>query len=105
MGPEPVYSVYLIDCDGRRLYTGIATDVRRRWREHLGLRAGGARFTRAGGRLDLVYQVEAGTRAEAARLEALIKQLGRRRKLEIVALQPDLAGLLAWLDTGAFPPD
>jgi putative endonuclease len=93
----PVYWVYMIDCDGTRLYTGIATDVQRRWREHLGLEPGGARFTRAGGRLDLVYQVAAGSRSEAARIEARIKKLSRRKKLAIVAARPGLAQLLGVL--------
>ena len=97
MTKAPVYWVYMIDCDGNRLYTGIAMDVQRRWREHLGLEPGGARFTRAGSRLDLVYQVAAGSRSEAARIEARIKKLPRRKKLGIVAERPGLAQLLSLL--------
>jgi putative endonuclease len=97
LAKEPVYSVYMIDCDGTRIYTGIATDVQRRWREHLGLQPGGARFTRAGGRLDLVYQVAAGSRSEASRIEARIKKLSRLKKLAIVASQPNLVGLFGFL--------
>ena len=97
MTKAPVYWVYMIDCDGNRLYTGIAMDVQRRWREHLGLEPGGARFTRAGSRLDLVYQVAAGSRSEAARIEARIKKLSRRKKLAIVASQPNLVGLFGLL--------
>ena len=42
-----VYYVYILRCSGDRLYTGITTDPERRLREHSGLDAGGARFTRA----------------------------------------------------------
>lgn len=92
---DRVFYLYLIDCDGRSLYTGITTDVQRRWREHLGQVSGGASFTRSGTVLDLVYAVEVGSRSLASKFEARIKRLSRAEKIHIVARQPDREELAA----------
>jgi predicted GIY-YIG superfamily endonuclease len=73
------WSVYLLRCGDGSLYTGIATDVERRVREHTsGLR--GAKYLRGRGPLTLVAQIEVDSQAEALRLEHRIKRLPRARK-------------------------
>ncbi|MDE2070876.1 MAG: GIY-YIG nuclease family protein [Gammaproteobacteria bacterium] len=72
--------VYLLECRGERLYTGITTDVERRLHEH---RAGqkGARFTRAHPPVRMVAAVRVASRPAALRLEAAIRKLRHAQKL------------------------
>ncbi|MGH8373392.1 MAG: GIY-YIG nuclease family protein [Gammaproteobacteria bacterium] len=78
--PEQAYFVYLLECSGRRLYTGITTDVARRVEEH---RTGkkGARFTRANPPVRLLAMLRVNGRSEALKLEAALKRLSRTQKL------------------------
>ena len=70
--------VYLIECRGGSLYTGIATDVARRYAEHAAGK--GARYTRAHPPLRLLAQFAYPDRATASRAEHAIKQLSPARK-------------------------
>ena len=82
-----VWSVYLLRCADDSLYTGIATDVGRRLREH---RAGkrGAKSLRGRGPLTIAFEHVVGDRAEASRVEHRIKQLSKPDKERLVA-SPD----------------
>ncbi|MEQ5814387.1 GIY-YIG nuclease family protein [Marinobacter sp. NFXS11] len=62
------------------LYTGITTDVERRFIEHQGGAPRGARSLRGKGPLELVFSAPAGDRSRASRLEWRIKQWPRPRK-------------------------
>ena len=65
--------VYLLECRDGSLYTGIATDVERRYAEHI---AGtGARYTRSHPPLRVLGQCPHADRASASRAEYAIKQL------------------------------
>lgn len=77
------WTVYMIRCDDGSLYTGVSTDVERRFREHRD-RTRGAKFF--GGRkpLEVVYREGGHSRSSAARREAAIKKLGREEKLGLV---------------------
>lgn len=88
------WSVYMLRCDGRCLYTGIALDVARRMAEHAAGSPRGARFTRSFTSLELVYKACLGDRSLATRAEACIKQLSRRRKEELVRNHPSAPELL-----------
>ena len=70
--------VYLLECRGGSIYTGIATDVERRYAEHLAGR--GARYTRARPPVRLLARFEHPDRASALRAEYAIKQLSPARK-------------------------
>ncbi|MEO1590591.1 MAG: GIY-YIG nuclease family protein [Cyanobacteria bacterium J06632_22] len=90
------WSVYLIRTRQGALYTGIAIDVAQRLRQH---ESGphGAKYLRAKGPLQLVYQVVAGDRRLASRIEYRIKRLRKPQKEKIVANQFDRLALLALL--------
>jgi putative endonuclease len=77
---EQVWFVYMLECRGGRLYTGVTTDVERRMAEHHGGRRG-ARFTRAHPPAKLCAVVRVTGRSEALKLEAALKRLRRPRKL------------------------
>lgn len=93
----PAWSIYVLRCDGTTLYTGITTDVARRFREHCmgGVRA--ARYTRACRELELVYSLELGSRTLALRAEYRLKQLSATRKRQLVEASPCRGRLLAML--------
>ncbi|HET8711453.1 MAG TPA: GIY-YIG nuclease family protein, partial [Spongiibacteraceae bacterium] len=94
--------VYVIRCDDDSLYTGITTDMVRRWREHGGAdRHGsgrckegdaesatasrlGAKYFRGRRPLQLAYIESGHDRSSAARREAAIKRLSRAAKLQLL---------------------
>jgi putative endonuclease len=76
------WHVYILKCGDGTLYTGIATDVKRRLAEH---RAGtGAKYTRGREPLRLAYTQRLANRSRALKREMEIKQLSRRQKLQII---------------------
>lgn len=76
--------VYMIRARSGKLYTGISTDVERRFREHREAGARGARFFRGDPPEALVYSEAAADRAQASRREAAIKSLSRAEKLALI---------------------
>ena len=78
-----VWWVYILRCGDGTLYTGIATDVERRFREHADGR--GAKYTRGRGPLTLVYREAQSDKGAALRREAAIKRLPRAEKLALIA--------------------
>ena len=75
--------VYLIECRDGSLYTGIATDVARRFAMHA---AGtGARYTRSHPPLRLLGQLACCGRSEASSAEYRIKQLTPAQKRALCA--------------------
>ena len=83
------YSVYLLECLDGSIYTGITTDVERRFREH---QAGkGARYTRAHGAKSILYRECCPNRSLAQMREAELKKLSRTEKLQVSKHQALLA--------------
>jgi putative endonuclease len=89
-----VFSLYILRCADQTLYTGIATDVRRRLAEHeSGTR--GAKYLRGKGPLELALVREVGDRATASVLEHRVKRLTRRQKEALIDGRRSIADLLA----------
>lgn len=80
-----VWSVYVIRCGDNSLYTGIATDVRRRLREHESGRVG-AKYLRGRAPLELVFEKSIGERSVASKIEHRIKRLPRTEKQQFSEL-------------------
>jgi putative endonuclease len=78
------WSVYLIRCRDRSLYTGIATDVARRFAEHQRQDGRGARYLRGRSPLRLVFQHTVGSRSRALKVEFRIKRLTKAKKERLV---------------------
>jgi putative endonuclease len=78
-----MYFVYLLECADRSIYTGIATDVQRRFQEHR--KGTGAAYTRARKPIRILYTEEVADRSAALRREAAIKKLSREKKLALIA--------------------
>ena len=75
-----MWHLYLLQC-GRVIYTGITTDVAARMAAHAAGK--GAKFTRGRAGQVLLFQVPAGTRGEATRLERAVKRLSHQAKLDL----------------------
>jgi putative endonuclease len=77
-GNASPWFVYLVRCKDGSLYTGITTDVERRFTEHqIGK---GAKYLRGKAPLTLAWQQEIGSRSAALSAEASIKKLSRAEK-------------------------
>lgn len=77
------WKVYIILCSDDSLYTGITTDVERRFAQHL---AGtGARYFRGRSPRRLVYLEGGHNRSSASRREAEIKKLRPADKRLLIA--------------------
>ncbi|MDQ7830280.1 MAG: GIY-YIG nuclease family protein [Desulfovibrionaceae bacterium] len=72
--------VYLLECSDGTLYCGITRDIARRLKEHNGMLAGGARYTRSRRPVALLSSVAVRHRSEAATIERRVKRLPRRKK-------------------------
>ena len=66
------------------LYTGITRDVKRRFAEHSDGGRKAAKYLKGRGPLKLVFQQKIGTRSEALKAEAAIKNLSKPEKEEMV---------------------
>lgn len=77
------YFLYIILCKDKTLYTGITTDVTRRFQEHQ--EKTGSHYTRAKGVTRVVYTEEHPNRSSASKREAEIKKLTREKKLSLIA--------------------
>lgn len=78
-----MYYVYLILCRDNSIYTGITTDVERRFREHQDGTA--SKYTRSRKAKKLLYSEKARTRSAALKRELEIKSWPRKKKLELVS--------------------
>ena len=86
------WTLYLIRAAGGELYTGITTDVDRRFDQH---RAGrGAKYLRSRTPLAVVYRREIGGRGLALKVERRIKLMNKAEKESIVRARPNRRSLL-----------
>ena len=71
--------LYVLECRGGVLYTGIARDVEARFGLHV--KGSGARFTRMNRPVRILARASMPTRSEALRAEHALKRLPRAEKL------------------------
>lgn len=75
-----IFYTYIVECKDKSLYTGIATDLKRRIKEHNGEIKGGAKYTRGKRPVILVHSEKYESRIEASRRESEIKKWTRKKK-------------------------
>ncbi len=80
---EQTWFVYVIRVSDDSLYTGITTDVQRRFQEHCSPLKG-ARYFRGRQPIEVVYRECHPDRGSALRREADIKKLSRKQKLKVM---------------------
>jgi putative endonuclease len=79
-----MWYLYLIRCANGHLYTGITTDVARRFNEHQSSSPKAAKYLRGKGPLTLMYQEQVGSHGDALRREIAVKKLSRSQKLTLI---------------------
>ncbi len=75
-----IWFLYMIRCKNGRLYTGITTDVERRFAEHESNDEKGAKCLRGKAPLTLVMKKKIGSRSMALQIEARVKKLSKIKK-------------------------
>ena len=76
--------LYLIRIHNGSLYTGITTDVDRRFAEHVAGGKKAAKYFRGKGPLKLVFSRKVGSRSLAMKAEAKVKKLSKLEKENLV---------------------
>lgn len=74
--------LYVLECEGGRLYAGISTDVEKRFQKHLSGK--GAKYTRANKPLKILARWEYADRSEASKAEWAFKQLHASQKIKLI---------------------
>jgi putative endonuclease len=87
--PISRWKVYMLRCADDTLYTGVATDLKRRLEEH-NSSAKGAKYTRNKRPVELVYYENCADRVDVTKREAAIKKLSRKEKLELISAKLDM---------------
>ena len=83
MNESSQWCVYMIRCSDASLYTGVTTDIVRRFKEHKDGKMG-AKYTRAKIPLHVVYEEACASRSEAQVREAQIKKLSKEEKESLI---------------------
>ena len=78
---EQIWYLYILRCGDGTLYTGITTDVDKRFEAHASGK--GAKYTRGRGPLELVYTESCESHSAAAKREWQIKQLKKSEKIAL----------------------
>ena len=79
-----MYYIYMIRCRDNSLYTGITTDIERRFNEHLQKDIKGAKYTKGHDALKIEAIWKTNTRSDASKLEYSIKKLIKQQKEELI---------------------
>lgn len=79
---ENTWYLYILRCKDSTLYTGITTDVEKRFQTHQSGK--GAKYTRGRRPLELVYRELCGTHSDALKREREVKQLSREEKQKLI---------------------
>ena len=90
-----VYYIYIIRCSNNLLYTGITTNLERRFNEHQNSTKG-AKFTRANKPKSIEIVFESPSRSSASKLEYAIKKLPKFKKEALISKTETLNSL--WKD-------
>ena len=98
MTDSSIWFLYILRGADKSLYTGITTDVPRRFSEHSGAGSGdtskGAKALRGKRPLKLEYSCRIGNRSEALKIEYQVKQLSKIKKEQLITGELDLDFLL-----------
>lgn len=95
MSHDAAWWLYILETVHGQLYTGVTTDVDRRFEEHTKGAPKGARALRGKAPLILRYRCIIGSKSAALRAEYAVKRLPRTRKLDLIAGSVALSELIA----------
>lgn len=78
-----LWTVYMLECADRTLYTGITNNIERRMKMHEN--GTGAKYTRGRTPLKLSYTESHESKSAALKRERTIKSLSRQQKLMLIS--------------------
>ena len=84
---QKVWYLYILECEGDRLYTGITVDVEARFKAHMSGR--GAKFTRSYPPQRIAFVENHADRSSASRAEYAIKKLSPEAKRKLIVDQQE----------------
>jgi len=73
----------MIQSEKGHLYTGITTDIERRFKEHSDSKKG-AKYFRGKVPVEVVYRKKFKDRSSASKYESLIKKMARAKKIKLI---------------------
>ncbi len=82
---QSIWSLYIITCADGSYYTGITTDIERRFAVHQNGGPQCAKYLRGRGPLTLSFHTVIGSHGDALRTEYATKQLTKKQKSAIIA--------------------
>jgi putative endonuclease len=77
------WKIYIIQTKSGKLYTGITTNLNRRFNEHKTKKRGASFFNFSEPEL-ILYEEDHISRSEASKRECKIKKMSRKQKLELI---------------------
>jgi putative endonuclease len=80
------WQVYIIKASDSKLYTGITTDIKERWRLHASGK--GAKFFRGRQPEKICYLENNHNKSSASKREAEIKKMSRAEKITLIETSP-----------------
>jgi len=89
------WSIYMVKGNDEKIYTGITTDVARRFEQHESAGTKGSKFLRGRGPLTLLIAMPVGNQSDALRIECRVKRLSRQKKEDMVRDPVILSSLIA----------
>ena len=84
-----MYYTYMLRCSDNSIYTGITTDVQRRFNQHSKYKAGGAKYTQSRIPVKVEQVWQSPSRSDASKLEYRIKSLSKEKK-EVLIAEPNM---------------
>ncbi|MCI8348170.1 MAG: GIY-YIG nuclease family protein [Firmicutes bacterium] len=79
-----MYYTYMLRCSDQSIYTGITTDLQRRFNEHKAQSEAGAKYTKSHLPLKIEAAWSSPSRSSASKLEYAIKRLSKAQKEIII---------------------
>jgi len=76
--------VYIIQNEKGHYYTGITTDLKRRFEEHASSKKG-AKFFNTGAPVEMVFSKKFANRSLASKFESSVKKLTRNQKIVLIS--------------------
>ena len=90
----PDWYLYLIRCGDNTLYTGISTDVDRRFAQHQSEGSTGSRYLKGRGPLSLVFKKKLASRSLALKEEHRVKRMTKAQKENLIKVSGSAAQIV-----------
>lgn len=88
-----MYYVYMLRCSDNSIYTGITTDIERRFSEHMGSLKG-AKYTKSRKPVKIETAFSVASKSDALKIEIQIKKLTKSNKEKLINSELDFSSIL-----------